>query len=491
MSDNYPGGQNANDTTPGDNVDSDAQIGQDFAENADANADVNTAGTSAANAEDSADANTETNIEHSTDANTDANERWAPESHGASAYAEAIDTSDVETSNLDTAHFDTPADDTAAPAPVEAPRFSDLDDLEQTVPMTPEERLEAESHRAAAESRAQADADTARFPAGQPIDYSFGADAGDTADDSADEYVETGAEASEVIGAPTQSAPAALVEPPTTATPTLDATTAATAAAASAAATSAALRAEPRPVPTENPYVLATPQASAELALVEKTAVLETAHTSMTEPVLATGDPADAAFARPPQRVVYVDAPEKPKKKNNRGIGALIAVLGAVLYAVLFALLIFGVFYATLGRAVTNFVVQQSFFVPVVLFLVGFVVLVLIANRAGWWAHVLGSLFVGVFVYLGTIGILLLLDNLVQMTPTQATAEFNRALLNPLVIASGLLAREVALWVGLAISARGRRVKTRNQKALDDFNKDAAERRAEYDRSAAAATPAY
>ena len=487
MSDNYPGGQNANDTTPGDNANTDGNIGQDFAENADANADVNTAGTSAADAEDSA------------DPNTDSNERWAPESHGASAYAEAIDTSDVETSQLDTDHRDTTGNETSGPAPAEAPRFSDLDDLEQTVPMTPEERLEAESHRAEAESRAEAPADAAPFNTSHPIDYSFGAEPDDHATSSdttdaatdADEYVVTGAGSSDDAVAPTQSAPAALVEPPPTATPTLDANTAATAAAASAAATSAALRAEPRPVPTENPYVLATPQASAELALVEKTAVLESAHTSMTEPVLATSDPADAAFARPPQRVVYVDAPEKPTKKNNRGIGTLIAVLGGVLYAVLFALIIFVLFYATTGRAVTNFVVQQSFFVPVALFLVGFIVLVLIANRAGWWAHVLGSIFVGIFVYLGTIGILLLLDNLVQMTPAQATAEFNRALLNPLVIASGLLAREVALWVGLAISARGRRVKTRNQKALDDFNKDAAERRAENDRSAAAATPAY
>jgi hypothetical protein len=189
---------------------------------------------------------------------------------------------------------------------------------------------------------------------------------------------------------------------------------------------------------------------------------------------------AEQAFERPQQRVVYVDAPVPPRKKSNRGIGIVIALTSAIVFAILFAATIMGLFYASTGRTITDFVTQTSFFVPVILFAVGFVLLVVIANRANWWAYVLGSLFVGLFVYFGTILTLLLLGDILAATPDQAALAFSRALENPLVIAAGLLAREISLWTGAAISARGRRVKAKNLDAQEQFNLEQANRRSEY-----------
>jgi hypothetical protein len=206
-------------------------------------------------------------------------------------------------------------------------------------------------------------------------------------------------------------------------------------------------------------------------------------YTSAPTPAAASAPAHHAAPSQP--RVVYVEAPPAPVKKNNRGFGSLVVLLSAVGFAVLFALVIFALFYITTGRIVTNFLGQASFFVPVVLFVIGFLLLVMIANRAGWWAYVLGSIGVGAFTYAATIGVLLLLTGIISSTPQEASADLARAVVNPLVIAAGVLAREVSLWTGWAIGVRGRRVAARNtelaeafQRALDDRDHNFAEHNA-------------
>ena len=87
--------------------------------------------------------------------------------------------------------------------------------------------------------------------------------------------------------------------------------------------------------------------------------------------------------------------------------------------------------------------------------------LVLIVNRAGWAAHVLGSIFVGLFVFFGGTGLVLLL-HVNQIPSNQVAQAFTLVLFSPGSIVAALLAREVALWMGFAIAARGRKVKARN-----------------------------
>ena len=262
-------------------------------------------------------------------------------------------------------------------------------------------------------------------------------------------------------------------------TTTGNAGSAATAAAAATAATAAA----PTAAVDRSQYVITSNDERPETA---RTTALEPVRSTATEQYVPTTDPADAAFARPPQRIVYVDAPTPPRKKGNRGVGALIALLSSLVFAILFAVVIFLMYYATIGRVATNFVGERSFYVPVILFAIAFIVLVLLLNRAKWGAYVFGSIFVGLFVYLGTIGALLLLEGVLSYTPEQASTAFTGALDNPLVIAAGLLAREVSLWLGAAVSARGRRVKAKNIEAQAAFERETEARRAEHERANAA-----
>jgi hypothetical protein len=192
-----------------------------------------------------------------------------------------------------------------------------------------------------------------------------------------------------------------------------------------------------------------------------------------------------------PERIFVPPAPVAPKRKGNRGIGSLIAVVSVVIFSILYALV------ATIIVAVaapgqnlittlTRFLVDPVFYVPSILFVVGFVLVVLLVNRAAWWAFVLGSLIVGAIVYFGTIGVQLLTDNAFAMTPTEAMAAFAAYAINPFVIAAALVARETSMWIGAAISSRGRRMKARNLVAREEFDKATAAHRAEYDRSYAA-----
>jgi hypothetical protein len=80
-------------------------------------------------------------------------------------------------------------------------------------------------------------------------------------------------------------------------------------------------------------------------------------------------------------------------------------------------------------------------------------------------------------VYLGSTGLLLLIA---------PSLKFSTVALVPQIIASGVVAREVAIWLGLAISARGRRVRVRNTEARAQYDRDVAEQRAQYERPAGA-----
>lgn len=228
---------------------------------------------------------------------------------------------------------------------------------------------------------------------------------------------------------------------------------------------------------------------------------IDSVHATQTEPVVATGDPAAVAIPEPvaapasapvapgPQ-YVYVHAPAEPKKHGNRGIGSLIAVGSAIVYAAVFAVVVFVIRLLLANEATFAFVLQPSFSVPVLFYVIGLVLLVLILNRAGWAAYVVGSILVGVLVYFGTIGVLALGQGVVAMTPQVAGRVFGALVFDPFVIAAALVAREVSLWMGHLISRRGRRVKARNAEARDAWQRELADTRAERDRVSSAAPPA-
>ena len=192
-------------------------------------------------------------------------------------------------------------------------------------------------------------------------------------------------------------------------------------------------------------------------------------------------EPAPEVVAAPSPQTIYVQAPTPPRKKGNRGIGVLLAVAGAIVFAVFHAV-ITAIAYLASGRSfdIVSFFGSSAFLVPTFVFLGVFILAVLLINRAGWWAWVIGSLFVAVAVYFASIGIILLVGNVVAMTPSEANERFvELAMSTPLIIAT-LLAREISIWFGAAIAARGRKVKARNAEAQVAYERDLAENRRQY-----------
>jgi hypothetical protein len=214
------------------------------------------------------------------------------------------------------------------------------------------------------------------------------------------------------------------------------------------------------------------------------------------EPVAATSNAGAAyvaaatatdAAVEPPVQTVYVHAPVPPKRRGNRAFGSLIALVSTVVFAAIYGGIALGVMPlftpdGSTGFDFLLFIGLPIFYVPVLVFLVAFVVLVLIVNRANWWAYVLGSFIVALLVYAVSIGILRLLNGVIDMTPAKALQAFAAMALSPLLIAA-IVAREVPIWFGAAIAARGRRQKQRNAEEKAAFETELENNRSDFSRS--------
>lgn len=172
--------------------------------------------------------------------------------------------------------------------------------------------------------------------------------------------------------------------------------------------------------------------------------------------------------AAAPVRTIYVTAPAPPAKKGNRVLGILIALLATAVFAALYAGAFAVVRMVQGGVAeLTAFLGSASFVFPVVIVFIVFTLWALLVNRAGWWSWILGSFIVAAAVYAGTIAFAQLFYQM-QISWTE-----------PVLIVSAVLAREVTVWFGGILSARGKRLKVRNAEARAQFDREEAERRAE------------
>jgi hypothetical protein len=194
--------------------------------------------------------------------------------------------------------------------------------------------------------------------------------------------------------------------------------------------------------------------------------VVEEAPTSESATATATLTDEKAASPLAGERVVYVSTPTPPRPRGNRVVGSLLALVGTVVFAVLYALV--GAGFITLTGSSFGFgdlITDAIFWIPVLFFTIGFVLVVVLLNRAAWWVHVLGSLLVAVITYFGSIGMLLLVTGIAGSSPG-----FAATALSPYVIAATIVAREVSIWVGLLISRRGTKVKERNRAEREAFD---------------------
>lgn len=189
------------------------------------------------------------------------------------------------------------------------------------------------------------------------------------------------------------------------------------------------------------------------------------------EPVYEPVTPAATAAQSP----IYVQAPQRPVDRSNRGVGVLIALLATGVFAVIYAIAIFiiaGVTSTTLAVAATTFTefaVRPVFYIPVLFFFLAFALLVVVINRSGWWAYVLFGFLVGVVVYFSYIGGALLTVQAWNLSPAEVSRFLSTQWLNPGALAAGIIAREVPIWAGAWIARRGKRVTTRNIEARHEY----------------------
>ncbi len=196
---------------------------------------------------------------------------------------------------------------------------------------------------------------------------------------------------------------------------------------------------------------------------------------------------AEPVAAEPAVRTVYVEAPVPPRMRGNRGFGVVAAVLATIAFSLVYALVVLVVMPVfapaqSAGFDFMRFVNDSAFLVPIAVFFVAFVLLVLLANRANWWAYIIGSLIVGVVVYVATVAIVLLLNNAVSMTPNEAARQLQILAGKPWLIIAGIVAREMAIWFGAVVAARGRRLRVRNAEAREEFERESARKRAQFER---------
>jgi len=216
-----------------------------------------------------------------------------------------------------------------------------------------------------------------------------------------------------------------------------------------------------------------TPQSEPdeEIVLDDDEIVVEEAATSEAPTATATLTDERAESPLGSERVIYVNAPIPPTAHSNRVIGGLLALVGAVVFAVLYALVAAGMIAlrGAGGLTIADFVTDAIFWIPVLVYTIGFVLLVLLVNRAAWWAHVLGSLAVALVTYVGAVGLLLVVTGIVGASPGLAAVATS-----PFVIAAAIVARETAIWVGLLIARRGQRLAARNRAERAAFDAEQA-----------------
>lgn len=183
-----------------------------------------------------------------------------------------------------------------------------------------------------------------------------------------------------------------------------------------------------------------------------------------------------------PMAALYMQNPMPPEVRGNRGAGVLIALLSTIAFAVVYA----GVLALWLApsyppstfltEGLLPWVLNWGFAAATLGFFVSFALLVLIAGRASWWAYVLGGLLVAAATWgVALVGFALVAHFAgegISLKPLSLLAEYG--LFFP-VIAAGLVGREVSVWFGAWIGARGRKMKRLNAEAITEYETALAE----------------
>lgn len=195
----------------------------------------------------------------------------------------------------------------------------------------------------------------------------------------------------------------------------------------------------------------------------------------------ASAAEAPVAVEAPALSVVFVEAPKPPRARGARGVGVVVALLGTGIFAAAYAgivLLLASLTAPTGAPAALRFLALPTFWIPVIVFTLAYVLLVVIVNRAGWWAHVLGGFLVAAIVWAGFVGAAIITAGALGAPAEVVALVVAEQLTNPIGFAAAIVAREVPIWVGWIVARRGRSARARNQAAREAYEQELADHRA-------------
>ncbi len=175
---------------------------------------------------------------------------------------------------------------------------------------------------------------------------------------------------------------------------------------------------------------------------------------------------------------IFVQAPEAPRPRGNRGAAGAIGLLAALSFAVLYLaailglrLLTEGLQVADLGSAALSALTTWGLWVPVVAFYLGFWFLGALINRGRWGHWVVWGLLVGVVAWVGHLLGVLLAAPFWMITARESVDLLLGNVLAPLAIVAFVLGRELTIWFGAWVAARGRRVTESNAEAQREYER--------------------
>ncbi|MFT3798127.1 ABC transporter [Microbacterium sp.] len=216
----------------------------------------------------------------------------------------------------------------------------------------------------------------------------------------------------------------------------------------------------------------------AELTLPYETYATDAEDAAAAGAVAVTAPEPVAPVAAPAPQPIFVQAPEAPRPRGNRAAAGLIGLLAAISFGVLYlggALALRAstgeVTGSNVGTEATAALLSWWFWVPVVVFFLGFWLLGAIINRGRWGIWVIFGLLVGAVAYGGHILGQLFQAPFWMLTAREGADLVEAQLLAPLAIVAFVLGRELTIWFGAWVAARGRRITELNNEAQREYER--------------------
>lgn len=237
----------------------------------------------------------------------------------------------------------------------------------------------------------------------------------------------------------------------------------------------AAAAAPPAFTDRDETAVVATPVSYRD----EEPTVANTAYGSYAddETRVLPSEPVVAAAPLVPQPI-FVQAPEPPRDRGNRGTAGAIGLLATLVFALLYLGTTIGlgalagdVTAENLGTAAVAPLLTWGFWTPVVVFFLGFWLLGSIINRGRWGLWVVFGIIVGAIAYGGHILGQIFEARFWTLSPSAGLELVGEQLLAPLAIAAFVFARELTIWFGAWVARSGARKTELNAEAQREYER--------------------